>query len=135
MNTPTSTAAAAAAASASRISLPTAVPRTCNDWQFDLNGTAQAAVVVSSGNQQELYSQLRIPTALAIACDDEGCGSIQVAAIVLASETTGSFRNQQELDGQGKEKRGAKKKILKPLWRGCKVVFRRLVYIFTPFQL
>ena len=138
MNNPTSTAAAAAAAasaSASRISLPTAVPRMCNNWQFVLNGTAQAAVVVSSGNQQELYSQLHIPMALAIACDDEGCGAIQVAAIILASETTGSFWNQQEPDGLGKENRGAKKKILKQLWRGCKVVFHQSVYIFTPIQI
>ena len=142
MNNPTSTAAAAAAAasaSASRISLPMAVPRMCNDWQFVFNGNAQADVVVLSGNQQELYSQLHIPMALAIACDDEGdfdrCGAIQVAAVILASETTGSFWNQQEPDGLGKENRGAKKKILKQLWRGCKVVFHQSVYIFTPIQL
>ena len=138
MNDPTSTAAAAAAA-ASRISLQTAVSTTCKDCQFDWNGTAQAAVVVSGGNQQELYSHLHIPMALAIAHNDEGhfdrCGTIQVAAVVLASETTGAFWNQQEPDGQGKENRGVKKKILKLLWRGCKVVFHRSVYIFTPIQL
>ena len=130
MNDPTSTAAAA-----SRISSQTAASTTCNDCQFDWSGTAQAAIVVSGGNQQELYSQLHIPMALAIACDDEGCGAIQVAAIILASETTGSFWNQQEPDGLGKENRGAKKKILKQLWRGCKVVFHQSVYIFTPIQI
>jgi hypothetical protein len=133
MNNHTSTAAA------SRISLQTAALATCNDCQFDWNGTAQAAIVVSGGNQQELYSQLHIPMALAIACDDEGdfnwCGAIQVAAVILVSEMTGSFWNQQEPDGQGKENRGAKKKILKQLWRGCKVVFHQSVYIFTPIQL
>lgn len=132
MNNHTSTAAP------SRISLQTAA-LTCNDCQFDWNGTAQAAIVVSGGNQQELYSQLHIPMALAIVCDDEGdfnrCGAIQVAAVILASEMTGSFWNQQEPDGQGKENRGAKKKILKQLWRGCKVVFHQSVYIFTPIQL
>ena len=122
-------------AAASRILLQTAALATCNDCQFDWNGTAQAAIVVSGGNQQELYSQLHIPMALAIACDDEGCGAIQVAAIILASETTGSFWNQQEPDGLGKENRGAKKKILKELWRGCKVVFHQSVYIFTPIQI
>ena len=134
MNDPTSMAAAA-----SPISLQTAALTTCNDCQFDWNGTAQAAIVVSGGNQQELYSQLHIPTAMAIVCDDEGdfdrCGAIQVAVVVLASETTGSFWNQQEPDGQGKENRGAKKNKLNSLWRVCKVVFRRSVYIFTPIQL
>ena len=134
MNDPTSMAAAA-----SRISLQTAALTTCNDCQFDWNGTAQAAIVVSGGNQQELYSQLHIPTAMAIVCDDEGdfdrCGAIQVAVVVLASETAGSFWNQQEPNGQGKENRRAKKKKINSLWRVCKVVFRRSVYIFTPIQL
>jgi hypothetical protein len=63
--------------------------------------------------------------------NEESCGEYTRK---IHTHMTEQEKEERELDGQEREKKGFKSNVLQPFWRGCKFTLSQVVYVVSPLQ-